>query len=135
MRPARPRVRPSHSRRGSLKAGFFGGGGFHALHDARPHAQAWHSSRRRNGTLQKRAFGYSRRGCGNRLAIRRCERLRRCERTSRSEENTSELQSLMRKSFAVFCLKQKKNKYTLPHHIYTLNRHSHIIKNTNQYKP
>src|SRR3546814_1965416 len=29
--------------------------------------------------------------------------------TSRSEEHTSELQSLMRISYAVFCLKQKKN--------------------------
>src|SRR3546814_10820343 len=32
----------------------------------------------------------------------------------RSEEHTSELQSLMRISYAVFCLKKKKNKYTIP---------------------
>src|SRR3546814_1132385 len=31
---------------------------------------------------------------------------------SRSEEHTSELQSLMRISYAVFCLKKKKQKYT-----------------------
>src|SRR3546814_8319283 len=31
----------------------------------------------------------------------------------RSEEHTSELQSLMRISYAVFCLKKKKNKYTM----------------------
>src|SRR3546814_5274757 len=31
-------------------------------------------------------------------------------RSSRSEEHTSELQSLMRISYAVFCLKKKKNK-------------------------
>src|SRR3546814_7329940 len=31
---------------------------------------------------------------------------------SRSEEHTSELQSLMRISYAVFCLKKKKNKHT-----------------------
>src|SRR3546814_9931476 len=31
---------------------------------------------------------------------------------SRSEEHTSELQSLMRISYAVFCLKKKKNNYT-----------------------
>src|SRR3546814_2634260 len=31
---------------------------------------------------------------------------------SRSEEHTSELQSLMRISYAVFCLKKKKNKTT-----------------------
>src|SRR3546814_2141570 len=33
------------------------------------------------------------------------------EGTYRSEEHTSELQSLMRISYAVFCLKKKKNKY------------------------
>src|SRR3546814_6640308 len=32
---------------------------------------------------------------------------------SRSEEHTSELQSLMRISYAVFCLKKKKNTYNL----------------------
>src|SRR3546814_5057516 len=31
---------------------------------------------------------------------------------TRSEEHTSELQSLMRISYAVFCLKNKKDKYT-----------------------
>src|SRR3546814_7561745 len=36
----------------------------------------------------------------------------------RSEEHTSELQSLMRSSYAVFCLKKKKNrKYLLQHNI------------------
>src|SRR3546814_2503209 len=34
----------------------------------------------------------------------------------RSEEHTSELQSLMRISYAVFCLKKKKNKRILPRH-------------------
>src|SRR3546814_10029294 len=33
----------------------------------------------------------------------------------RSEEHTSELQSLMRISYAVFCLKKKKIKNTTPH--------------------
>src|SRR3546814_3372717 len=33
------------------------------------------------------------------------------EHSIRSEEHTSELQSLMRISYAVFCLKQKKKKY------------------------
>src|SRR3546814_16349835 len=32
------------------------------------------------------------------------------ERTGRSEEHTSELQSLMRSSYAVFCLKKKKTR-------------------------
>src|SRR3546814_4274729 len=34
---------------------------------------------------------------------------RQRERSGRSEEHTSELQSLMRISYAVFCLKKKKN--------------------------
>src|SRR3546814_7962108 len=39
-------------------------------------------------------------------------RARRHHRHGRSEEHTSELQSLMRISYAVFCLKKKKNKDT-----------------------
>src|SRR3546814_6017345 len=38
----------------------------------------------------------------------------------RSEEHTSELQSLMRISYAVFCLKKKKNKYIHQTHKATL---------------
>src|SRR3546814_1278504 len=34
----------------------------------------------------------------------------------RSEEHTSELQSLMRISYAVFCLKKKNHKYTVTQH-------------------
>src|SRR3546814_6413057 len=40
----------------------------------------------------------------------------------RSEEHTSELQSIMRKSYAVFCLKKKKNKTAT---IATLNKNQH----------
>src|SRR3546814_10288930 len=36
----------------------------------------------------------------------------RCEPSSRSEEHTSELQSLMRIQYAVFCLKKKQNTTT-----------------------
>src|SRR3546814_6722499 len=42
----------------------------------------------------------------------------------RSEEHTSELQSLMRISYAVFCLKQKKKQKH--------NTHDHINKTTNK---
>src|SRR3546814_1392197 len=38
-----------------------------------------------------------------------------CNLVVRSEEHTSELQSLMRISYAVFCLKKKKNKRNLQH--------------------
>src|SRR3546814_10767273 len=39
---------------------------------------------------------------------------------ARSEEHTSELQSLMRISYAVFCLKKKKQKHTISIDDYTL---------------
>src|SRR3546814_1042013 len=42
---------------------------------------------------------------------------------ARSEEHTSELQSLMRISYAVFCLKKKKNSQTNKHHA-----HVHVTK-------
>src|SRR3546814_5917601 len=55
-------------------------------------------------------------------------------RRARSEEHTSELQSLMRISYAVFCLKKKKKiehiKYTKHNHYTTppqeLDKHIHI---------
>src|SRR3546814_6114182 len=47
----------------------------------------------------------------------------------RSEEHTSELQSLMRISYAVFCLKKKKNIYNIKH-IYP--HTSHNITTTHQ---
>src|SRR3546814_7985499 len=49
---------------------------------------------------------------GDRAARAKCAGLRRLHR--RSEEHTSELQSLMRISYAVFCLKKKKKS---PHKI------------------
>src|SRR3546814_6579421 len=48
------------------------------------------------------------RGGANRLGAGAC---------CRSEEHTSELQSLMRISYAVFCLKKKKQTQTHAHHI------------------
>src|SRR3546814_2906115 len=58
-------------------------------------------------------FGVSRSLVGLFVGNRR----QRCERfvdITRSEEHTSELQSLMRISYAVFCLKKKKYIYLLP---------------------
>src|SRR3546814_1209838 len=43
----------------------------------------------------------------------RSERGRRPARAGRSEEHTSELQSLMRSSYAVFCLKKKKKRQSI----------------------
>src|SRR3546814_4762919 len=45
----------------------------------------------------------------------------------RSEEHTSELQSLMRISYAVFCLKKKKHKFTTNH----LDTMLHVVPQTN----
>src|SRR3546814_4674027 len=53
----------------------------------------------------------------------------RCGRRSRSEEHTSELQSLMRISYAVFCLKQKMINGII-HEQYTQN---HLRSNTTTY--
>src|SRR3546814_6406712 len=55
-----------------------------------------------------------------------CERLRhdrRDLRVVRPEEHTSELQSLMRSSYAVFCLKKKNHSYECPLHL------SHLTRN------
>src|SRR3546814_7059384 len=42
------------------------------------------------------------------VGLRNLDLIMGCERRVRSEEHTSELQSLMRISYAVFCLKKKK---------------------------
>src|SRR3546814_7257671 len=46
----------------------------------------------------------------------------------RSEEHTSELQSLMRISYAVFCLKKKKQHKTKIQHKHTTNKHIHYLQ-------
>src|SRR3546814_6077574 len=55
------------------------------------------------------ALPYRRRGRQNREWRTECPGYGSC---CRSEEHTSELQSLMRISYAVFCLKKKKDKKT-----------------------
>src|SRR3546814_7800562 len=53
----------------------------------------------------------------------------------RSEEHTSELQSLMRISYAVFCLKQKKqqHKITDRRHNAPTSTKTHLIRSTNKH--
>src|SRR3546814_7777438 len=46
---------------------------------------------------------------------------------ARSEEHTSELQSLMRISYAVFCLKKKKKKAEEKKNMYKRSRHTTMI--------
>src|SRR3546814_9343655 len=47
---------------------------------------------------------------GEGYAARGSDRFEKANTQDRSEEHTSELQSLMRNSYAVFCLKKKNNK-------------------------
>src|SRR3546814_1799754 len=55
------------------------------------------------------------------------------EMLGRSEEHTSELQSLMRTSYAVFCLKKKKrNTSKHQHRLSHIRAHSRIDNNDNQ---
>src|SRR3546814_8628133 len=51
-------------------------------------------------------------GYSAQIAIERNASPPNIHRMERSEEHTSELQSLMRNSYAVFCLKKKKKKHT-----------------------
>src|SRR3546814_5523392 len=44
----------------------------------------------------------------------------------RSEEHTSELQSLLRISYDVFCLKKKKDSRATQHRIYATNKLNHL---------
>src|SRR3546814_4853161 len=77
-------------------------------------------------SLNPRAWFHSRRrlyaDCYRRLPAYKHETHRRSRKPSRSEEHTSELQSLMRSSYAVFCVKQK-NKQS--HTISVSNAHKH----------
>src|SRR3546814_3979100 len=51
----------------------------------------------------------------------------RMPRMSRSEEHTSELQSLMRISYAVFCLKKKNYKHTLSYTLQIIINQQHNV--------
>src|SRR3546814_2156320 len=74
----------------------------------RPTRQARDAARGRAGAGARRARGAHRR---RRTAVSAGHR--RAHRHARSEEHTSELQSLMRISYAVFCLKKKTQTYTV----------------------
>src|SRR3546814_3712963 len=85
-----------------------------------------------DGAGGQRAPGKGRKERGRFIAgrhgfVRRPGRSRRRD-DPRSEEHTSELQSLMRISYAVFCLKKKKTKKTYkPKHQVKLENTNHTI--------
>src|SRR3546814_5155732 len=81
--------------------------------------------RSRKGTIKKTSLeAYSRPRVNgiNAISIHEGDQLLEARLTNRSEEHTSELQSLMRISYAVFCLKKKSN-----HHD-TTQRHLLIVR-------
>src|SRR3546814_2353720 len=61
----------------------------------------------RRERVERRHFGDARRAPGRPQVDEQRPPTKRSERHRRSEEHTSELQSLMRISYAVFCLKKK----------------------------
>src|SRR3546814_5687754 len=77
---------------------------------------------REAGILQRghRRFDIVQRG--NEFGARGAAGVVPCRRRDRSEEHTSELQSLMRISYAVFCLKKKTK--TTAHTTYTTMQHN-----------
>src|SRR3546814_1387110 len=90
---------------------------------ARPRRKPWPSStRRRGGSLDAEASHLRPPHEPNHYHWRRIVMIG----SNRSEEHTSELQSLMRNSYAVFCLKKK----TDPHTIYIIDNSDSTIPNT-----
>src|SRR3546814_4395712 len=60
---------------------------------------------------------------GDTVTLRVTNRLEEDTSIHRSEEHTSELQSPMRTSYAVFCLKKKTHEASVSTHIYTTTTH------------
>src|SRR3546814_6779335 len=81
-----------------------------------PYTTLFRSTLRRLGVAQRAALAQEvlDRGQVGRWPIAEAGLPGRTDRPGRSEEHTSELQSLMRISYAVFCLKKKK-KYRTSH--------------------
>src|SRR3546814_3537193 len=75
---------------------------------------------------QPRARPDQARGAADPEAPPRMGRARGC--ASRSEEHTSELQSLMRISYAVFCLQKKKHTNTKRQDVIKIRHRSHTTK-------
>src|SRR3546814_9777872 len=90
-------------------------------------------SRRRARVADRRPDCDRRHGGGRRQARgasgRQCDGGQFRHRIARSEEHTSELQSLMRISYAVFCLKKKKI-HTKPQHHKRKIQHKHTYKHS-----
>src|SRR3546814_4211267 len=80
---------------------------------------------RERGSYRERGVAIADRGGCLRGAPLQDREARRQSRARRSEENTSELQSLMRMSYAVFCLK-KKNEHQSHTYSFTTTHYAHV---------
>src|SRR3546814_3148940 len=89
-----------------------------------PYTTLFRSQRRRSAPPSGRCVPPRCRGSARRRAPRRPRSGGRRRQESRSEEHTSELQSLMRISYAVFCLKKKTHKLN---HIISINQKKKLI--------
>src|SRR3546814_3655670 len=86
--------------------------------DAQRFLQGGHARRHRRTCRRRESIGACERGFGKRIlagvvADQAAHFVVDGDRLVRSEEHTSELQSLMRISYAVFCLKKKKEKVNI----------------------
>src|SRR3546814_1085628 len=87
--------------------------------------------RRRGGRRVRRRLGQGHRAGRAGVDVRRAERLDPAS-GPRSEEHTSELQSLMRISYAVFCLKKKTRAQLTGHPTQNTTKNSYSIINKTQ---
>src|SRR3546814_2652328 len=87
-----------------------------------------HLERQRGGSIGLRGPGETQLETDRRLLQKRLEQLQK--RLDRSEEHTSELQSLMRISYAVFCLKKKKQAIKTKTHKHNTIYNTHAVTST-----
>src|SRR3546814_8902212 len=92
----------------------------------RSHRFPMQSAISNNRTAPRRLFRSTQSNVSSQCALPKKSPLKSVA-SSRSEEHTSELQSLMRISYAVFCLKKKKNT--------KIKQNTTITKQTTQTKP
>src|SRR3546814_1859999 len=91
-----------------------------------PYTTLFRSGRRRScAPVRRRDRGRRPEGGGHRNL--RPAAPPRADRARRSEEHTSELQSLMRISYAVFCLKKKKNQHNITNSSNKQTQNTHYI--------
>src|SRR3546814_3490102 len=131
--PGAPRVRPAQRSLGALAPA----GARRRSPAARPTLSRRQEPRRlRFGTRRRRQRQKARPSVaqrGRKPMTRKRKKELETQGEARSEEHTSELQSLMRISYAVFCLKKKNNTNTKNTHTQTTHYDEHIRPHQTQH--